>query len=252
MAPRREFAARSVEAEDLRLGRVEPHYSKTLIRLLAAHALAEKLTAVGYQRALDTVADDALRAVVEKNLAEERRHAALIYRALREIGVSQEEADRAMLQALKSPSFEAPLRFAKSAAGELDLLMASLSLDMTGLIMIGINYQDSSYAPHARAAARILEEEAEHEMFAASELARAVERFGRDAVAAALGTWLPAAANFFGPPGSGFTYDCLRFGLKARDNGQLAELYLSMLERRLGHVGMEMPKLTSGYPHALA
>lgn len=250
--PRREFAPRSVEAEDVRLGRVGPHYAKTLIRLLAAHALAEKLTAIGYERALGVVAEEAMRPVIEKNLGEERRHAALLYRALRELGVGQEEADRAMLPALKAPSFEAPLRFARSAAGELDLLMASLSLDMTGLIMIGINYKDSSYAPHARAAERILEEEAEHEMFAAGELARAVERCGRAAVDEALRGWLPAAANFFGPPGSGFTYDCLRFGLKARDNDDLAELYLSMLERRLGNVGMELPKLTRRYPHALA
>lgn len=252
MAPRREFSPRSVKAEDVRLGRVDPHYTKTLIRLMAAHALAEKLTAVGYQRARDTVSDKALHPAIEKNLAEERRHAALIYRALLEIGVGQEEADRAMLLALKAPSFEAPLRFAKSAAGELDLLMASISLDMTGIVMIGVNYKESSYAPHARAAEQILDEEAEHEMFAADEMARAVERFGREAVGAALKEWLPAAANFFGPPGSGFTYDCLRFGLKARDNEELMELYLSMLERRLGHAGLEMPKLTRDYPHALA
>ena len=69
---------------------------------------------------------------------------------------------------------------------------------------------------------------------------------------AKLKQWLPAAANFFGPPGSGFGYDCLRFGLKARDNGQLTELYLSMLERRLANVGLAMPRLTPGYPHALA
>ena len=49
--------------------------------------------------------------------------------------------------------------------------MASLSLDMTGLLMIGVNYRDSSYAPHARAADRILDDEAEHEMFAVGELA---------------------------------------------------------------------------------
>lgn len=251
MAPRREFRPRSVEAENIRLGQVDPHYTKTLIRLLSAHALAEKLTALGYERALSTVADQSLHLVIEKNLTEERRHAGLIYRALREIGVAQEGADRLMLPALKSPSFEAPLRFAKSAAGELDLLMASLSLDMTGLVMIGVNYKESSYAPHARAAERIVDEETEHEMFAAGELAQAVERFGHKAVAAALRGWLPAAANFFGPPGSGFSYDCLRFGLKARDNGQVMELYLSMLERRLGHAGLEMPKLTRAYPYTL-
>lgn len=252
MAPRRKFPARTVEAEDVRLRRVDPHYTKTLIRLLAAHALAEKLTAVGYQRALDAVTNRSLRPMIEKNLAEERRHAAMVYRALREIGITQEEADRAMIPALKAPSFEAPLRFAKSVASELDLLMGSLSLDVTGLLMIGVNYKESSYAPHARAAERILDEEAEHEKFAAGELASAVDRFGPEPVAAALKQWLPAAANFFGPPGSGFGYDCLRFGLKARDNGELTDLYLSMLERRLGSVGLAIPQLTASYPYALA
>ncbi|HEY2524972.1 MAG TPA: Phenylacetic acid catabolic protein [Candidatus Binataceae bacterium] len=248
---RRELPPRTIEAEDIRLRRVDPHYIKSLVRLLAAHALAEKLTALGYQCALDTVGNEALRPLIEKNLAEERRHAALVYRALREIGISQEEADRSMIPVLKAPSFEAPLRFAKRAHGELDLLMASLSLDMTGLLMIGVNYKDSSYAPHARAADRIIDDEAEHELFAAGELASAVERFGAEAVAAALREWLPAAANFFGPPGSGFGYDCMRFGLKARDNGELTELYLSMLERRLANVGLAMPRLTARYPHAL-
>jgi 1,2-phenylacetyl-CoA epoxidase catalytic subunit len=248
----RQFPARTIEAEDLRLRRVDPHYAKSLIRLLAAHALAEKLTAFGYQRALQKLTDESLREVVEKNLAEERRHATLVYRTLRHIGVTQEEADRTMIPVLKAPSFEAPLRFAKRAAGELELLMASLSLDMTGLLMIGINYKDSSYAPHARVAERILDEEAEHEMFAVGELAKAVDRFGPEAVAEALRQWLPAAANFFGPPGSGFGYDCMRFGLKARDNGELTELYLSMLERRLASVGLAMPRLTPGYPYALA
>jgi hypothetical protein len=48
MPMRREFPARTIEAEDVRLRRVDPHYTKSLIRLLAAHALAEKLTALGY------------------------------------------------------------------------------------------------------------------------------------------------------------------------------------------------------------
>ena len=36
-------------------------------RLLAAHAMAEKLTAVGYYRALQTVDNPALREVIAKN-----------------------------------------------------------------------------------------------------------------------------------------------------------------------------------------
>lgn len=252
MPIRRQFAARAIEAIHITSGAVEPLYVKVLIRLLAAHALAEKLTALGYQRALAQDCDSAHRPLIEKNLAEERKHAALVYRVLAELGVSEAAADRAMLTACKSPSFEAPRYFAERARGALDLVMASLSLDMTGLLMIDMNYRDSSYAPHGRVAEIIAEEEAEHDLFAAQELREACDRFGREAVNQALRQWVPRAANFFGPPGSGFTYDCLRMGLKGRDNQELADLYLAILERRLAQLGLEMPKLGASYPRTLA
>src|SRR5271163_3484589 len=195
MPIRRQYAPREINAAELRAGRIDPHYEKILVRLLAAHAMAEKLTAFGYERALETCGDDpALRPVIEKNIKEETTHAKLVYRALAEVGVSEK------------------------AAGEMDLLMASLALDMTGLMMIGVNYQDSSYAPHSAAAELIMEDEADHEVFASELLGDAVNKFGKKAVQAALKQWLPRAVNFFGPPGSGFTYDCIRYGLKARDN----------------------------------
>jgi ring-1,2-phenylacetyl-CoA epoxidase subunit PaaA len=153
---------------------------------------------------------------------------------------------------LKAPSFDAPSYFASKAEGELDLLMASLSLDTTGLIMIGENYRESSYAPHARAAEIILDEEADHEIFASRQLADAVDRFGAKSVNTALRRWIPRAVNFFGPPGTGFTYDCIRYGLKSRDNEELAELYVTMLSRRCEQLGLELPTLTATYPHALA
>lgn len=252
MAVKREFPPGSIAAADVNQRRVEPNYYRVLTRLLAAHALAEKLTAQGYARAHETISDPALRETVEKNLAEEHKHAQLIYGALAELGIDETHADRSIIMALKAPSFAAPRRFAEQTVGELDLVMASVSLDMTGLIMIGVNYKESSYAPHARAAEIILAEEEEHELFAANELRDATERYGEDRVNAALREWLPRAVNFFGPPGSGFTYDCMRYGLKTRDNGELAELYLALLERRLKQTGLEMPTLTSGYPHELA
>jgi ring-1,2-phenylacetyl-CoA epoxidase subunit PaaA len=252
MPIRREFPPRSLDAAALNEGRVEPHYTKVLLRLLAAHAMAEKLTALGYQRALAKLDSPELRPVVEKNFAEEKKHARLIYDALEELGISQQAADRSMIAVLKAPSFDAPSYFAAKAEGELDLLMASLSLDTTGLIMIGENYKESSYAPHARAAEIILDEEADHEIFASRQLVDAVERFGVQSVNTALRRWLPRAVNFFGPPGSGFTYDCIRFGLKSRDNQELAELYLTMLSRRCEQLGLTLPPLSTTYPHTLA
>ena len=252
MPIRREFRPRSLDAADLNQGRVDPHYTKVLLRLLAAHALAEKLTALGYQRALAALDNPALRATVEKNFAEEKKHARLIYQALEELGVTQQAADRSMISVLKAPSFDAPIYFAAKPAGELDLLMASLSLDTTGLIMIGENYRQSSYAPHARAAELILEEEADHEIFASEQLGEALDRFGAEPVNEALRQWIPRAVNFFGPPGTGFSYDCIRYGLKSRDNEELAELYVTIVSRRCEQLGLEMPALTPTYPHALA
>ncbi|MGO9604819.1 MAG: Phenylacetic acid catabolic protein [Candidatus Binataceae bacterium] len=252
MPARREYPPRSLGAADLDSGRVESHYRRILTRLLAAHAMAEKLTALGYQRALETVDNSDLRPVIEKNFREERKHARLVYRVLAELGVTEKQADRSMITVVKAPSFEAPMYFAQDAEGELDLLMASIALDVTGLIMIGVNYRDSSYAPHAAAAEIILEEEADHDVFATEQLGHAVERFGPYQVNVALRQWLPRAVNFFGPPGSGFTYDCLRYGLKTSDNQELADLFLAMIEKRCYQLGLDLPELTRDYPHALA
>lgn len=252
MPVRAQFEPRRFEASDVLMRRAEPSYATVLTRLLAAHALAEELTAAGYSRILPTITDPDLRPAAEKNLAEERRHAALIRGLLGELGVDQRHAERAVLTLRRAPSFEAPRYFAERAAGELDLLMGSLSLDSTGLLMIGVNYRESSYAPHSRAAEEILEDEAEHDAFGSRTLDFAVERFGREPVTAALRTWWPMAVNFFGPPGSGFSYDCLRLGLKRQDNDQLAGLFASIMERKLARLGLGLPRLSAGYPHTLA
>jgi 1,2-phenylacetyl-CoA epoxidase catalytic subunit len=249
MPIRRQYAPRAVNAADLRDGRVDAHYQKILVRLLAAHAMAEKLTAFGYERALASCDDPSLKPTIEKNLKEETTHARLVYRALAELGLSEKSADRLMIPAMKAPSFEAPRFFAEKASGELDLIMASLALDMTGLMMIGENYQPSSYAPHSQAAELIMEDEADHEIFASELLGDAVHKFGKKEVESALRQWLPRAVNFFGPPGSGFTYDCIRYGLKARDNQELAEMYVTVLERRADQLGIKLPQLTPSYPH---
>src|SRR5271154_5515862 len=196
------YAPGTVEAADIAAGRIEPHYVKTLTRLLAAHALAEKFTAIGYQRSLETIDDADLRPTIAKNFAEERQHARFIYQLLEQLGIAESAADRSLIAALKSPSFSAPRYFAEHADGALDLVMASVSLDMTGYLMIGVNYRESSYAPHARAADQILEDESGHEDFAAAGLRDAAGTFGATSVNAALREWLPRAVNFFGPPGS--------------------------------------------------
>ena len=248
----RQYAPLAFDAADVKSGRVETNYKVVLIRLLAAHALQEKLSAAGYARALETVADSQLRRTIKKNLAEEREHTRLVYRLLKELGIEEAEADRSMTLALRAPSFEAPCYFAERAEGELDLILASMSLDTTGYIMISSNYRQSSYAPHSYASKAILEDEEEHDTFAATELMDAAKRFGTDKVNQGLREWVPRAANVFGPPDSGFTVDCIRFGLKVQDNRQLSELYLATLEQRVRYAGLQMPRLSTSYPYTLA
>jgi 1,2-phenylacetyl-CoA epoxidase catalytic subunit len=242
----------SVEAGDLAAGRVEPHYLKILTRLLAAHALAEKFTAIGYQRALETIDDPRLRPALAQSYTAKRKHARLIYQLLEPLGLTETTADRSLITSLKGPSFNAPRYFAEHADGPLDLMIGSVSLGLTGYLMLGVNYRESSYAPHAHAADMILEEDPADEAFAAACLLDAVAWFGADQVNSTLCAWLPRAMNFFGPPGSGFTFDCLRYGLKQRDNRELADLFLTILERRVIQAGLAMPILTRDYPHAIA
>ncbi len=248
----RQYLPGAFDAADVKSGRVEPNYRVVLTGLLAAHALQEKLSAIGYARALRSVSNPKLRRTVEKNLAEERQHTRLIYGLLNELGIEEAQADRSMTLALKAPSFEAPRYFAERAEGDLDLILASMSLDTTGYIMIGSNYTKSSYAPHSHASKIIVEDEEEHDGFAATELMDAAERFGTEKVNQGLREWVPRAVNVFGPPDSGVTLECIRFGLKAQDNRQLADLYLATLQQRVHYAGLEMPRLSASYPYTLA
>jgi 1,2-phenylacetyl-CoA epoxidase catalytic subunit len=248
----RSLKPEAVEAWEIQSGRVDPYYVKVLTRVLAAHAMAQKLSAIGYRRMRDMVTDPALHALAKQSYAREHRNARLVYGMLEEIGVSERAAERTLMSAWRSPSFEAVRFFAEQALGELDLVIAGLSLETSGLLILGINYSESSYAPHARLAKDMLEEKAACDRVFGDLFAQTAERFGLQAANEKLMFWLPMAANFFGPAGSGFTNECLRLGLKRRDNQDLADLYLSMVARRCEGAGLNMPRLTRAYPRRLA
>ena len=229
----------------------DPSYRDTLVRLLAAHALAEKATACGFARALPRVAGYRRQSAIAKNVQEEMAHARLIYEALEELDVSEPAADALVATAWRGPSFTAPRRFAEIDGDFVDALLAGFCLDTGGLLMIGRNYACSSYRPHAEAAAAILHDERDHDAFATDEFRRTVAELGVDAVQFRVNVWIPLGLNFFGPPRSHFTARCRDFGLKSCDNGQLAEEFRALVARRLGEVGLHMPRLTPTYPFAL-
>ena len=225
-------------------------YRDTLVRLLAAHALAEKATAWGFARALPRASGDRRQHAIAKNIREEMEHARLIYDALDRLGVSESIADDLMTTAWHGPSFAAPRRFAEHDTDFIDVLLAGFCLDTGGLLMIGRNYARSSYRPHAEAAAAILRDERDHDAFAREEFRRAVGEYGAEAVQRKVDAWIPLGLNFFGPPRSRFTARCRAFGLKACDNSELADEFRAIVSRRLEEVGLAMPLLNAAYPFA--
>ena len=229
----------------------DPAYRDTLTRLLAAHALAEKLTAWGFARALPRIAGYRRQHTVAKNVQEEMEHARLIYDALVQLDVGESAADSLMATAWNSPSFEAPRRFAEADCDLVDMLLAGFCLDTGGLLMIGRNYARSSYRPHAEAAAAILRDERDHDAFASNEFRQAVGELGAAAVQRQVDVWIPLGLNFFGPPRSRFTARCREFGLKSYDNSELADEFRALVARRFDEVGLTMPRVSAAYPFTL-
>lgn len=226
----------------------EPAYRDTLVRLLAAHALAEKATSWGFARALPHIAAYRRAQVIAKNVHEEMDHARLVYDALAQLDVTEAAADKLLAIAWKGPSFAAPHAFATEDSTFVDVLLAGFCLDTAGLLMIGRNYARSSYRPHADAAGAILRDERGHDAFATAEFRGIVAEFGADAVQAKVDVWIPRGLNFFGPPHSRFTQQCRAYGLKACDNADLADDFRGLVARRLAEVGLRLPLLTASYP----
>jgi len=131
---------------------------------------------------------------------------------------------------LKARRSTPPATSPPKAEGELDLLMASLSLDITGYHdrreLQGVTTRRHAAPPKLCSMRK-----------PTTNLRLATSCRRRSSLRRPVGPTPrcaedPARGEFFGPPGTGFTYDCIRYGLKSRDNQELADLYVTMLSRR--------------------
>ena len=218
--------------------------------MLAAHALAEKLWADGLKAALAQPANARLGPALERAAADACRHAVGTLGLLGQLELAAPALERLWSATSRSASF-APLgRFARGGLPGAEFAVAAQLLLLAGLLMVGVNYCESSYDPHRELAGQILEEAAEHEKLFAAGLEAGLEPDGVEALEQALGRWLPAGLDCFGPPGSGFCCQCLRFGLKAVDNGELAGLFGELVQRRFAALGVKCPPVGQDYPRA--
>ena len=82
-----------------------------------------------------------------------------------------------------------------------------------GAYVLVEDFAQSSYAPWARFAKKVLEEETGHMDFGNDFIRRQVDKIGKAQVQRALNLWWRLALNMFGPPVTGNTNHYIRLGL---------------------------------------
>lgn len=228
-------------------------YRRAVIRTMSIQAYAEKLGAIGVPGWNRKV--PGYRAVrnVSRILADEARHAALLYRELETIGVSEEEATQiATAPGTSSASVEGPASLENPDLGWQEIVMNCNFLDRAGKYMVG-NFCQSSFAPWAEACRKIADDEAMHVGFGETEFRRLVRARADDPTLPALVThWFCQGLNFFGPPPSAKQAQLAAWGIKRKDNEMLREEYRAEVLALMRDLGLEhLIQITkNSYPYS--
>jgi 1,2-phenylacetyl-CoA epoxidase catalytic subunit len=232
--PVREHPPASVHADSP----MTPEYRATLIKLLADQARAEQVAAHTYSRWVSRVDHPEEKRSLAEIAREETEHWYRTTRLLEELGVSPAAARRHRTRSW----FYATSRLWVPRLGWLDVAMGAFLVDAAAFVLVE-DFARSSYAPWARVARDILEDEEDHPDFGARCVSRQIEARGRARVQRALRKWWRLSLNLFGPPVTGNTARYIRLGLKFRTNEERRQVFRHMVEPRILALGLEVPRL---------
>ena len=123
-----------------------------------------------------------------------------------------------------------------------DILMLTFLIDRGAFLLVE-DFARSSYAPWARFAKRVLEEEVGHMDFGNDFVRAQVDKLGTQKVQPALNKWWRVALNMFGPPTTRHTQQYIRLGLKYRSNEERRQAFLLSCEQQIKEMGLQVPKL---------
>jgi 1,2-phenylacetyl-CoA epoxidase catalytic subunit len=228
-------------------------YRRAVIRTMSIQAYAEKLGAIGVPGWTRKVPDYRTVRTVARILAEEARHAYLLYRQLETIGVSEAEAiNIATAPGSASASLEGPASLENPELGWQEIVMNHMFLDRAGKYMVG-NFTMSSFAPWAEACRKIIEDEAMHIAFGESRFRNYVRAHADDpALPGVVTHWFCQGLNFFGPPPSARQSQMAEWGLKRKDNDTLREEYRAEVMALLEEMGLaELIQIANNaYPYS--
>jgi ring-1,2-phenylacetyl-CoA epoxidase subunit PaaA len=230
----REFPIASLEADSPML----PDYRAALLRLLADQARAELYASTTYARWVPRVDGIEEKVYLAAIAHEETEHWARAVRLLEQLGVPPHEVRRVRTSSI----FYALVWLRVPRKVWLDVVMMNFLIDHAAYYLVE-DFAQSSYAPWARMAQEILQEEATHSDFGADCVRKAIQRQGQPSVSRALRRWWPIALNVFGPPTTARTPLYLRYGLKFRTNEERRQAYRAACEPKIRAVGLEVPPL---------
>ncbi len=236
----REYPPSSVHLES----EMTPEYRGTLLKLLADQARAELLASHTYSRWVSRTPGPEEKMHLAEIAREETEHWYGTVKLLQELGVSHRDA-----RSYESRHwFYGIVHLLIPRYKWLDILMLTFLIDRGAYLLVE-DFAQSSYAPWARFARGVLDEEVGHVDFGNDFVRSQAEKFGSPAVQRALNKWWRVALNMFGPPRTERTDLYIRLGLKFRSNEDRRQAFRYDCEQQILALGLKVPKLyRESYP----
>ena len=189
-------------------------YRSKLLKLLADQARAELEASNTYSKWIHKAPGSEERMHLAEIAREETEHWYGTIKILEGLGVGVKEADD---EWATNHWFYRIVHVLIPRYRWEDILMLTFLMDRCAFLLVE-NFAQSSYAPWARFAKHILEEEQGHVDFGNSFVRSQLEKLGHQRVQRALNKWWRVALNSFGPTMTKHTEQYIRLGLKYRGN----------------------------------
>ncbi len=231
-------------------------YRENLVNLLEMQADSELSGAFGYVPWIMKAPTIDEKLIVATIVKDEVRHATVIYRLLRDLGIDVEERVRQMDLAWKLAEGDVDLGIERVAHDKrvnifyypietwADFVMFNFTMDR------GAGHQledvlECSYAPWRRTIQGIMKEETMHLHHGDMWVERmAKDPATRDEIQAALDRWYPRVMNIFGRPNTPRNKVYRQYRLKVRDNQEVREAFVADVQPKVEGWGLKLPAWT--------
>jgi 1,2-phenylacetyl-CoA epoxidase catalytic subunit len=247
------YVSRSVQWGDLRgmrkletVEQMTPEYRETVIKIVYALASTEFASVEQHQPWVNQGPTPEDRFVQAQICADEAHQGMEDYRLLVSFGPDGEAMAQDLLHRKRGEHLLEAFNLAYESW--VDLCMFCCTMDLVAWYHLKA-FENSSFAPFARAMTSMVPEERFHASFGANRVRRLVEDPAyaelcgatRADVETALRKWYPRALDTFGGSKSKFSDLAVRFGIRRWGNEELREMYLQDINPLLRSIGLEPP-----------